>query len=33
VLRAKGLDALRMDDVAREINVDRATLYYYFDNK
>jgi TetR/AcrR family transcriptional regulator, cholesterol catabolism regulator len=33
VLRAKGLDALRMEDVAREINVDRATLYYYFDNK
>ena len=33
VLQAKGLDALRMDDVAREINVDRATLYYYFDNK
>jgi AcrR family transcriptional regulator len=33
VFRAKGFDAVRMDDVAEQLNVDRATLYYYFGNK
>ena len=33
VFRAKGFDAVRMDHVAEELGVDRATLYYYFGNK
>jgi AcrR family transcriptional regulator len=33
VFRAKGFDAVRMDHVADELGVDRATLYYYFGNK
>jgi TetR/AcrR family transcriptional regulator, cholesterol catabolism regulator len=33
VFRDKGFQAVRMDDVAEELGVDRATLYYYFGNK
>jgi AcrR family transcriptional regulator len=33
VFRAKGLEAVRMDDIVRELDVDRASLYYYFSNK
>jgi len=33
VFRKKGYEAVRMDDVAEALGVDRATLYYYFRNK
>jgi AcrR family transcriptional regulator len=33
VFRVKGFDAVRMDHVAEELGVDRATLYYYCGNK
>ncbi|HEY4278802.1 MAG TPA: TetR/AcrR family transcriptional regulator [Conexibacter sp.] len=33
VFQEKGFQAVRMDDVARQLRVDRATLYYYFGNK
>jgi len=33
VFREKGFEGMRMDDVVRELEVDRATLYYYFKNK
>jgi AcrR family transcriptional regulator len=33
VFQAKGFQAVRMDDVAEQLEVDRATLYYYFGNK
>jgi AcrR family transcriptional regulator len=33
VFQAKGFDGMRMDDVVQELDVDRATLYYYFKNK
>lgn len=33
VFREKGFEGVRMDDVVRELEVDRATLYYYFKNK
>jgi AcrR family transcriptional regulator len=33
VFQEKGFEAVRMDDVAEQLNVDRASLYYYFGNK
>src|SRR3954462_1037866 len=31
--RSKGFQGVRVGDVAQQIGVDRATLYYYFGNK
>jgi AcrR family transcriptional regulator len=33
VFKEKGFQAVRMDDVAEQLKIDRATLYYYFGNK